>query len=41
MRKVLLGLLPDFEQALDQSGLGFLHVRLASLDLGHHTCSVL
>jgi hypothetical protein len=41
MREVFFGLLPKFEKTLDQSGLGFLHVRLTSLDFGHNNCSVL
>jgi hypothetical protein len=41
VREVLFGLLPEFEQALDQSGLGFLDLRLTSLDLGHHDSGVL
>jgi hypothetical protein len=39
--RFFFSLLPEFEEAIEQSRLGFLHVRLASLDLGHHNCSIL
>jgi hypothetical protein len=41
MSEVLFGLVAKLEKALDESGLGFLHVRLTSLDLGHHNGGVL
>ena len=41
MRQALLGLVPEFKQALNHSSLSLLYFGLTSLDLGHHDGSVL
>jgi hypothetical protein len=41
MGEAFLSLLAVFELAFDQAGLGFLHVRLTSLNLSHYNGRVL